>query len=325
MKKNLSFYAMLFAFGLLAFIRFFQFGLTSSYRIPLLSGMEFEGTYVFTIICRMAYLALGLILCVVANEKIHSAGDMDDTVRTGLGRNVIILFAIFAFPMYAELETFGNYDMYLSMVLFASMILILLEKGLWLLLPLSLAGIYFHPSYLFKCLPLVIICLGYFLHKNNKKNSLLYLTILTSLAYFLWKEYHAYFSLDVAGSSILPSWQNGRDFLLELLLSGLVFLPYLIYGILLYREIRKASAYAYRLGFLSGLACLLFVLLMKFAIGTVLYYTFLYVLLLLLFFIEQGEDLVLDTMHILHERVSERVPLAVLLLVYPIIFMPFGL
>jgi hypothetical protein len=257
--------------------------------------------------------------------------------------------------MFGCADTLGSYDMYQMIVMLAAMILIVAEKGEWLLVPLMVIGMLIHPSFLLKNAPLLLLLLWYRYHKNHEKKykGILWISGILAAVLFLVSEVSALgiqgmydeslqlgqlLSLDATTydtnfaaralrecSALLPEWGYHGNNYIGLLLCLLACSPYLLLGRHFFVKANKnlgADRKLYRLLQLGGLF-LLPEFLLKIKYGYFIYEVAVYYVLLFLFYITEDDAVMVPVMEEVRSEVRERWFFSEILLLYPLLYMPF--
>lgn len=76
-------------------------------------------------------------------------------------QHFIIFLSIFAFPMFMSSTNFGSVYLYFCIIMLLSVILIVIEKLEWLIVPLGIIGMCIHEEFLFTCGGLILLLLLY--------------------------------------------------------------------------------------------------------------------------------------------------------------------
>ena len=259
--------------------------------------------------------------------------------------------------MFCSSVTMGSYDMYEVMVLLLILILLFSQRVQGAIVALVLLGMLIHPSFLFKCFPLVAVMLFYQYKKTGKKSyqSYLILSAAVAVVVFVASEISVWgvqtqqeealafgqllsanpqnYDAALAGrtlrecSAILPEWGYRGNNYINLVIFLLMFSPYWMLGQSFcehfYRQkMTEDQAKVYRL-MQWGTLAIIPQLLLKITYGYFVAEVMIYYLILLMFYIAQEDELVLTQMARSGEQLKNRMPVAYVLLLYPLLFMPF--
>lgn len=112
-------------------------------------------------------------------------------------KHLLVFLSIFAFPMFTTSVNYGSLDLYLNIVLILSLILLVWEKGEWLIIPLVILGMCINHDFIFTHTMLIGILLIYKLLNRNGKTRIKYAIILllfliSSLSLFSHFENYTY-------------------------------------------------------------------------------------------------------------------------------------
>lgn len=272
----------------------------------------------------------------------------------------IVLATVISGGMFRSATTMGSFDMYEMIILLITMIVLFVEKAVWLSVPLVVIGMLIHPSFLFKGIPIIIAILWYRSCRDIQKRSY-YIAIrnvicIVSLVIFTLSEWCAIVSpgkeeefialgrlLSQNGnsydiglatyamrecSSIMPEWGYHQDNYVALLVFFLCFSPYLLIGRNYYVHLYQRSSQngiphkLYRMMQLGGLA-LLPEFIFKVNYGYFISEICLYYILIFIFYIVAEDKYIIEEIYHMDERIKERIPIPEILLIYPLAFMPF--
>ena len=262
------------------------------------------------------YILFLLVLCIAINRS-------DSAYRKN---TVLIAFAtiVLSGSMFANGSTLGYFDMYMAIVLMLSMIVLLLDRG-WFLLPiLSLIGILIHPSYLIKCMPVIIALLIY--NRGKRDRIIAVISVTTSaVLYIISEAYVMLFSGEEATSSLVPSWSGYIKCYIDLVLYIIFMIPFIIIGIRLYRRIRKDAGSKDKKIY-SLLNFLIMGIIIEFVVktdyGFLIYYVWIYYLLIMMYQNSRGDKCFTKEFEYTVNVIKDTLPVPVILLAYPVIFIP---
>lgn len=144
-------------------------------------------------------------------------------------QHLIIFLSIFAFPMFMSSTNFGSVYLYFCILMLLSVILILIEKLEWLIIPLGIIGMCIHEDFIFTNTSLIVILLLYklcFTEKKRKKIKYIAIlvTFLTSVIYlYIYFTYYSQYIGDL--EIIVPEIKEAAKLLSK---SGLTYNPFII-------------------------------------------------------------------------------------------------
>lgn len=195
-KKHISFLPALAVFALVCFIRHFKFTM-STYNTTFLAlnydygfiprGLvgtcfkyitqvydkiewNYMGAFNFNGFFTLLYFVLLFIF-----YKICLSRCPEESKRNL--KHLLVFLSIFTFPMYATSVSYGCLDLYLSIVLLLCLILLVLDKGEWLILPLGILGMCINQDFIFTHGMLIAALLIYKLLNCQGKPRIKYATI----------------------------------------------------------------------------------------------------------------------------------------------------
>jgi len=195
-KKHISFLPALAVFALVCFIRHFKFTM-STYNTTFMAlnydygfiprglmgtcfkyitevydkiGWDYMGVFNFNGFFTLLYFVLLFVFYKVCLSHCPEAS------KRNL-KHLLVFLSIFTFPMYATSVSYGCLDLYLSLVLILSLILLVLGKGEWLILPLGILGMCINHDFIFTHAILIAVLLVYKLLNCEGKGRIKYATI----------------------------------------------------------------------------------------------------------------------------------------------------
>lgn len=313
--------------------------------------MSYEPYYFFNKYMCFVYLILAGLLLTLIYKRV------DETNRDVAIDYLILAIIVFG-GMFVTGDTMGSYDMYMMIVALISMMLIFSGKHELLVCILNIIGVLINPSYVFKIMPLILICWTYRWRVKGQDVYKKYIFVSMVLSALFWlaseasllrlsqvydqalemgyklsanpENYDVVFAARTLreASSILPEWSFHGNNYIDLLVLLLVASPYLLIGRHAFTDlincVRNQENYkVYRLIQL-GAVFILPEFILKIKYGYLVYEVVIYYLLILLFLIVERDELVLGQMRDVRTRVREKVPASALLLVYPLLLMPFS-
>ena len=315
--------------------------------------MTYEALYVFNIIITVIYLVmLFVFFCVVINNtKEHNLHVM---------RYLIIFLSIFAIPIFMTRSNFGRIDLFLYIILFICLICIIKERFEWLCIPLVIIAECIHQGFVFMNINIILVLLFYKMMKREGKErkkylALLIATFVSASVMFLYFEFFSHVdgeaifdevvqtakSLSASGKSygtmlvqheILGEgvWMDELRYhlanLVDVPIFLVFFLPYLLIGIYYLKNLVKSqSTLQDRLVYLAiALGSLTVVpeIILKVDFGRYVFAVFFYYIAITMCLIVLGDKCVEAQLGKTIEMVKSKIPFAIILLVYPIMFMP---
>lgn len=252
--------------------------------------------------------------------------------------SLVLLFVVFIGGMFGVADTLGSYDMYEMIVLLFIAILLASKKGEWLIVPSAIIGILVHPSFLFKCMGIVVSVIIYRwkVKKENKYKTLLVITLVSvliayiaselSLAIYIFEDRQLLANRAiVSASSLIPEWNYRGNNYINFFIFLLAFSPYLLIGRDFFKRMytnKIALKRVYRLMQLGGLIMLPeFVL--KVQYGFLIYFVIMYYVLLLLMLNIEEDTYIISTSKEEKRLLKDKLFLPEVLVLYPLLLMPF--
>ena len=315
--------------------------------------MTYQALFTFSIILSIIYMiVLFAFFCMILNRTpqidVHNM------------RYLIIFLSIFAVPIFATRANFGRIDLLLFIIVFICLMCIISEKAEWLCIPLVILAECIHQGFVFMNINIILVLFFYKAMKREGKERTKYLilfaaTLIAASIFFLYFEFFSHvdgnniYEEIVATAKSLSKSGTGYGTMLvkhEILGEGVwmdefifhlsnfvdapiflgLFLPYLIIGIVFlkklltgHREITDKLAY---LAVVLGSLTVLPEMLLKVDFGRYVFAVFFYYIVIVMCLIVMGDEFVSDTLDEVKESVKARVPFAIFLLVYPMLFMP---
>ena len=138
----------------------------------------------FYFLCTMIFYGLFAVVMVIALRR---AGKDEKKIMQYL----ILLLTIFTVPTFACEFNFGRIDIFMLASSLIAIILLLIEKAEWLIIPISACGVMFHQGYVFMFYNIVLVILFVKIIDSNKNKRRKYivimvLSILICSALFIW-------------------------------------------------------------------------------------------------------------------------------------------
>ncbi len=138
----------------------------------------------FYLLCTAIFFGLFAAVMVIALRK---TGQSEKKIMQYL----ILLLTIFTVPTFACEFNFGRIDIFMLASSLAAILLLLIEKAEWLVIPLSACGVMFHQGYVFMFYNIVLVILFVKIidsDKNKKRKYIIImvLSILICCALFIW-------------------------------------------------------------------------------------------------------------------------------------------
>lgn len=322
-------------------------------RVIPMEMMAYEPIYWFNIIATFFYIVFFFLFyrrCLnsTKDKNLHNV------------RYLIIFLTIFAFPIFLCYPNFGRIDIFLFMITLAMLMLLIKEKSEWLIIPFCIVAECLHHGFVFMNINIVLVLLLYkALMKEKKREQKKYfiLSIVTFLlvsVFFLYFEFfsHAegkniyeevvntamrisdtgdHYSKELVNHEILgegvfmDEWEYHVANYIDTPIFLCFFFPYIFiaihfFGHLLRGKTKKEKV-AYSLVML-GAATVVPEMILKVDYGRYVYAVFFYYIAIVLCLIAMGDQVIAGQLEETKQAVKAKLPCAIILLVYPMIFMP---
>lgn len=272
---------------------------------------------------------------------------------------LICFLSVFIFPMFVTVECFGRLDVYLMILTLICCILLVKDKWEWLIVPVVTICVIMHHGYVFMYFNIILVLLFYkiLMHEKNRKKYIFIFVVTFFIAsiLFLYFEffshpegegifdeivslsmalsmdgasysesmvYHEILGLDVYELEELCHTMNRNEspffsmFFCIYPIIGIYFLYNLFKG----KSIKEKWAYfAVAVGSLTILPQVI----LKVDYGRYVFATFFYYITIVICLIVMKDKNVYEQLENTIEVVKNKIPATKLLIVYPMIFMPF--
>lgn len=216
-KKHIRFLPALAVFALVCFMRHFKFTM-STYNTTFLAlnydygfiprglvgtlfkyitenidniGWDYMGVFNFNGFFTFVYFVLLFVFYKICLNRCQEPS------KRNL-KHLLVFLSIFAFPMFTTSVSYGCLDLYLNIVLLLCLILLVLEKLEWLIVPLGVVGICINQDFIFTHAMLIGVLLVYKLLNHSEKEKkakytvILLLFLISSLSLFSYFENYCY-------------------------------------------------------------------------------------------------------------------------------------
>jgi len=122
----------------------------------------------------------------------------------------LFVYEIFVFPMFSHEENFGRLDTYLLILTLLAFLILLKDRWLWLLVPISFMGILFHQGYAFMYYNFLLAALFYRMKKGDsarrrKYGAVLVISLLVCVTAFFYLELFSHGNASSYGEEIIAS------------------------------------------------------------------------------------------------------------------------
>lgn len=272
---------------------------------------------------------------------------------------IIIFFTIWAIPMFVSKYNFGRLDIYCVMLSLLGAIVLIVEKWEWLVVPFSALGVMVHQGNVFMFLNIILLLLVYKALSNEGKKRKKYivlfiLSFLVASALFLYFEFFSHvngeeivdevrsvaaslrydnkYHKDVIKHEILgiDVSESERDYHLanfvQFPIFVLLMMPHIVIGVMLFRNIIKRAESPidkFKYFMVSiGSATILPDLILKCDYGRWMFAIIAYYAVVILALLAMKDEIVTSELKSLMAKVDNKIPGAIVLLIYPMLFQP---
>ena len=274
---------------------------------------------------------------------------------------LIIFFSIWAVPMFVSKYNFGRLDIYCFAFSLIAAVLLMKGKAEWLVVPLSALGVMVHQGNVFMFLNIILVLLVYKALSNEGKLRKKYLILFflsgfVASVLFLYFEFFSHmngenifeevvayatavckngkYHVDVVDKEILGIDLSDREVefrwrnLVQFPIFIIFMLPYIYITIRFFKNIiRKAATKLDKFKYLFvsiGAATIIPDLLLKCDFGRWMFAIIAYYMVVTIALIAMGDEIVEGEMKHLFKTINEKIPCAIILLIYPILFQPLS-
>lgn len=277
-------------------------------------------------------------------------------------RLLICFMGVFTFPMFWTAANMGRIDIYFMICLMISLMLLVADRWIWLIVPLTAVSMCIHQGFTFTSANIVLALLFFRAlqtqeeTRRRKYGILFVLTFLVVSSLFLYFEFFSHTSgTDIAGELIANSKllsESGKDYNEtivnhEILGKGvyedekayhicnmqetpvfiLFFWPYLWIAFTFFKYLLRGTRGKEKLAYLavaSGALTLVPELILKVDYGRYAFFTFFYYIVIVMVLIAADDERTCSAYRETKEAVKRKVAFPYFLIVYPMIFMPFS-
>ena len=315
--------------------------------------MTHEALLIFSAIITVIYiLVMFVFFCMIIKKS--SDKDMRNI------RYLIIFLSIFAIPVFGTRSNFGRIDLFLFIIVYICLMCIISEKAEWICIPLVIVAECIHQGFVFMNINIILVLFFYKIMKRTgrerKKYIILFvLTLLVASVFFLYFEFFSHVdgeviydeivttakSLSYSGEAYskmlvqheilgqgvwMDEWRFHKANFVDVPIFVVLFSPYLIIGISFLKNLVKGKKeLTEKLAYLAvALGALTVVpeMLLKVDFGRYVFVVFFYYITIVMCLIVMGDEHVSNTFNDTKESVKRKIPFAIILIVYPMMFMP---
>ncbi len=317
------------------------------------SQMTYDALFTFSLIISIIYVLVLFIFYMVIISKTKE--ENIDNIRY-----LIIFLSIFAIPIFATRSNFGRIDLFLFIIVFICLISIITEKAEWICIPLVAVAECIHQGFVFMNINIILVLFFYKIMKREGKERKKYiayfvLTFVVASMFFMYFEFFSHVdgenifeeivstakSLSYSGKAYgtmlvqheilgqgvwMDEWRYHYANFVDVPIFVVLFLPYLIIGINFLKNLCKGEKNINdRLAYLAvALGALTVVpeILLKVDFARYVFAVFFYYIVVVMCLIVMGDKKTVDTFDMTKEKIKNKIPFAIILIVYPMMFMP---
>ena len=317
------------------------------------SQMTYDALFTFSLIISIIYVLVLFIFYMVIISKTKE--ENIDNIRY-----LIIFLSIFAIPIFATRSNFGRIDLFLFIIVFICLISIITEKAEWICIPLVAVAECIHQGFVFMNINIILVLFFYKIMKREGKERGKYivyfvLTLVVASIFFMYFEFFSHVdgenifeeivstakSLSYSGKAYgtmlvqheilgqgvwMDEWRYHYANFVDVPIFVVLFLPYLIIGIRFLKNLCKGEKNINdRLAYLAAALGALTVvpeILLKVDFARYVFAVFFYYIVVVMCLIVMGDKKTIDTFHMTKEKIKNKIPFAIILIVYPMMFMP---
>ena len=317
------------------------------------SQMTYDALFTFSLIISIIYVLVLFIFYMVIISKTKE--ENIDNIRY-----LIIFLSIFAIPIFATRSNFGRIDLFLFIIVFICLISIITEKAEWICIPLVAIAECIHQGFVFMNINIILVLFFYKIMKREgkeRKKYIIYfvLTLLVASIFFMYFEFFSHVdgenifeeivstakSLSYSGKAYgtmlvqheilgqgvwMDEWRYHYANFVDVPIFVVLFLPYLIIGIRFLKNLCKGEKNINdRLAYLAvALGALTVVpeILLKVDFARYVFAVFFYYIVVVMCLIVMGDKKTIDTFDMTKDKIKNKIPFAIILIVYPMMFMP---
>lgn len=315
--------------------------------------MTYEALFVFSLIISIVYLIVMFAFCCLVLKK--TPKDEYKNVRY-----LIIFLSIFAIPIFATRSNFGRIDLFLFIIVFICLMCIISEKVEWICIPLVIIAECIHQGFVFMNINIILVLFFYKMLKREAKERKKYaiyfvLTLVCASVFFLYFEFFSHVdgenifeeivatakSLSYSGKAYgtmlvqheilgqgvwMDEWKYHVANFVDVPIFTILFLPYLTIGVRYLKKLVKGAKkttdkWAY-LAVALGALTVVPEMLLKVDFGRYVFAIFFYYIVLVMCLIAMGDRYVYDSLEETKDVIKAKIPFAIILIVYPMMFMP---
>lgn len=301
-KKDVSFIFALALFAALAIIRCFDY--TLAYHVTIFSIMQ---NYKFAILVTLGYFVVLFFMYLTCIAY------CDEKQKRNL-HYLIAFLSIFSFTMFLPAAYFGTTDVYAWLLAFFMGTLLVMEKGEWMTIPLSVVLTILSPTSIFICSCLIIVILLYKFFAKNDKKYLIY-ALLNGIASVLGV------LVVIVHSSIEIDIQNHISFK-QFLVVLVMLSPYLYIALSFFAGVFKRLNDRKTKGFLFVILGVIPSVVINLNIKDytrALYYVFFYFISIIMFLVAMKDEDVSTELEVTKNKLTDYLPIPAILIAYPLV------
>lgn len=315
--------------------------------------IDYDSAVMFTLVATSIYMILLFVFFYTILVKC-SESMIKNT------QYLILFFTFFAVSMFVTKYNFGRYDVYCLMISILAALLLINEKVEWLVVPLSAISVMIHQGNVFYFLNIILILLIYkaLSSEDKKRNRYLILfgmSFIVASILFLYFEFfsrgngeaiveeitavatalrfdndihediisHEILGIDLTENEIQYRYKNFVEFPIFLLLMS----PYLVIAFRFFKNlIKKAQTKLEKCKYFFvsiGVVTMIPTIILKCDFGRWMFMIMAYYFVVILSLIAMKDKLVEEEVKNTFAKIRKLGPAAIVLFVYPLLFLPF--
>lgn len=315
--------------------------------------MSYRGVVVFSIMLDILFIAILFVFYIIIFKNA-------DKKQWNKLYYLMIMFSIFAFPEFLTEENLGRTDVCLVIISILGLILLLKDKWEFLIIPLSAIAVCIHQGYVlmyFNVFLVILFCRIIERQGKEKTKSIVVfaLSIIVAAILFIFLNFYSHdngyeifdeiFSTasglahdgavhrelmmhEILGENpFTDEWKYHVFNFKEMALFIIFFIPYIIIAFNFFKGCIKDVKGIDRLKYLAialGPATLLPDFIVKIDYARWIFAGLFYYFIIIMYFVALKDEVIIKNINVSWEKLKRNKVLAIVLLAYPMLFMPLG-
>lgn len=321
-------------------------------KILPINLMDFTSIYTFTKVITVIWYVVLLWFYYICLQKCEEKNERNL-------KYLICFLSVFAFPFFATVQNFGRLDEYLMILTVVACALIVIEKHEWLVVPIVTICVIMHHGYVFMYLNIILVLFFYkiLMNEENRRKYIILFTFcfIIPSVFFLYFEFFSHPQgegiyeeivtlskmLSKSGTEFSESMVNheilGLDVYddekifhtinaIESPIALFFYFPYLIIGISFFVRLFKGKSVEEKWAYFAvamGAVTLVPQIVLKVDFGRYMFAGFFYYIAIVMCLVALKDKHIINQLEDSIVRVKNIIPAAQLLIVYPMMLMPF--